>query len=68
MSSVRVLPAELNISAFPQCSATGNQMYVLGMSSLVYATGHIKDLMPLIEKRRGLSPSGRGFLLVSFIM
>ena len=31
----------------------------LGMSSLVYATGHIKDPMPLIEKRRGLSPGGR---------
>ena len=31
----------------------------LGMSSLVYATGHIKDSMPLIEKRRGLSPGGR---------
>ena len=31
----------------------------LGMSSLVYTTGHIKDPMPLIEKRRGLSPGGR---------
>ena len=31
----------------------------LGMSSLVYATGHIKDPMPLIAKRRGLSPGGR---------
>ena len=30
-----------------------------GMSSLVYATGHIKDPVPLIAKRRGLSPSGR---------
>ena len=30
-----------------------------GMSSLVYATGHIKDPVPLIEKRRGLSPGGR---------
>ena len=30
----------------------------LGMSSL-YATGHIKDPVPLIEKRRGLSPGGR---------
>ena len=25
----------------------------------VIATGHIKDPMPLIEKRRGLSPGGR---------
>ena len=25
----------------------------------VYATGHIKDPVPLIEKRRGLSPSGQ---------
>ena len=31
----------------------------LGMSSLVYATGHIKDPVPLIEKRRGLSLGGR---------
>ena len=30
-----------------------------GMSSLVYATGHIKDPVPLIAKRRGLSPGGR---------
>ena len=29
------------------------------MSSLVYATGHIKDPVPLIEKRRGLSAGGR---------
>ena len=31
----------------------------LGMSSLVYATGHIKDPVPLIDKKRGLSPGGR---------
>ena len=31
----------------------------LGMSSLVYATGHIQDPVPLIEKRRGLPRSGR---------
>ena len=31
----------------------------LGMSSLVYATGHIKDPVPLITKRRGLSLGGR---------
>ena len=31
----------------------------LGMSSLVYATGDIKDSVPLIDKRRGLSPGGR---------
>ena len=31
----------------------------LGMSSLVYVTGHIKDPVPLIAKRRGLSPGGR---------
>ena len=29
------------------------------MCSRVYATGHIKDPVPLIEKRRGLCPSGR---------
>ena len=31
----------------------------LGMSSLVYATGHIKDPVPFIDKIKGLSPSGR---------
>ena len=31
----------------------------LDMYCHVYATGHIKDPMPLIEKRRGLSPGGR---------
>ena len=31
----------------------------LGMSSLVYATGQIKDPVPLIERRWGLSPGGR---------
>ena len=31
----------------------------LGMSSRVYATGHIQDPVPLIEKSRGLSPGGR---------
>ena len=31
----------------------------LGMSSRVYATGRIKDPVPLTEKRRGLSPGGR---------
>ena len=30
-----------------------------GMSSLFYATGHIKDPVPLVEKSRGLSPGGR---------
>ena len=31
----------------------------LGMSSLVYATRYIKDPVPLIAKRRGLSPGSR---------
>ena len=56
--SVRVPPAELNISAFPPVLRDW-EIKGLGMSSLVYATGHIKDPMPLIEKRRGLSPGGR---------
>ena len=58
MLSVRVPPTELNISAFPPVLRD----WVIkgpGMSSLVYATGHIKDPVPLIEKRRGLSPCGR---------
>ena len=29
------------------------------MSSRVYATGYIKDPVPLIEKRRASSPGGR---------
>ena len=56
--SVRVPPTELNISAFPPVLRDW-EIKGLGMSSLVYATGHIKDPVPLIEKRRGLSPGGR---------
>ena len=49
---------ELNILAFP--SVLHNWVIKgLGMPSLVYATGHIKDPVPLIEKRGGLSPGGR---------
>ena len=49
---------ELNISAPPPVL---RNWVIKGicMSSLVYATGHIKDPVPLIEKRRGLSPGGR---------
>ena len=50
--------AELNISAFPPVLRDWVTKG-LGMSSFVYATGHIKDPVPLIKKRRGLSPSGR---------
>ena len=56
--SFRVPPAELNISAFPPVLHDW-VIKGLGMSSLVYATGHIKDPVPLIGKRRGLSPGGR---------
>ena len=42
MLSVRVPPAELNISAFPPVLRDW-VIKGLGMSSLVYATGHIKD-------------------------
>ena len=56
--SVRVPPAELNISAFPPVLRHW-VIKGLGMFSLVYATGHIKDPMPFIDKRRGLSPGGR---------
>ena len=57
MLSVRVL-AGLNISVSPPvlCDWVTKG---LGMSSLVYVTGHIKDPVTLIEKRRGLSPGGR---------
>ena len=37
----------------PSAPQLGNQLF------LVYATGHIKDPVPLIKKRRGLSPGGR---------
>ena len=47
-------------------SISSNEGYItclvikgFGMSSLVYATGHIKDPVPLVEKSRGLSPGGR---------
>ena len=56
--SVRVPPVELNISAFPPVLRDW-VIKGLGMSSLVYATGHIKDPVPLTAKRRGLSPGGR---------
>ena len=58
MLSVRFPPAELNISAFPPVLRDW-VIKGLGMSSLVYATGHIKDPVPLIAKRRGLCPGGR---------
>ena len=38
------------------------------MSSLVYATGNIKDPVPLIEKRRGLSPGGRFPPIVLYVL
>ena len=56
--SVRVSPVELNISAFPPVLRDW-VILGLGMSSFVYATGHIKDPVPLIERRSGLSPGGR---------
>ena len=56
--SVRVPPAELNISAFPPVLRDW-VIKGLGMSSLVYETGHMKDPVPLIAKRKGLSPGGR---------
>ena len=59
--SVRVPPAELNISAFHPVLRDW-VIKGLGMSSLVNATGHIKDPVPLIAKRRGLSPGGRCFI------
>ena len=52
------LTAELNIWAFPPV-LRDRVIEGLGMSNLVYATGDIKDPVPLIDKRRGLSPSGR---------
>ena len=58
MLFVRVPPAELNISAFPPVLRNWVNKG-LGMSSRVCETEHIKDPVPLIEKRRGLSPGGR---------
>ena len=60
MLSVRVPPAELNISATPPPPVLRDWVTKgIGMSSLVYATGHIKDPVPLIAKGMGLSPGGR---------
>ena len=60
MLSVRVPPAELNISVSPPPPVLRDWVIKgLGMSSLIYATGHIRDPVPLIEKRRGLCPGGR---------
>ena len=47
----------LNISVFPPVLRDW-VIKGLGMYSRVYATGHIKDPVPLIKKRRGLSPGG----------
>ena len=58
MLSVGVL-AGLNISVSPPVLRDWVIKLGLGMYSHVYATGHIKDPVPLIEKRRGLSPGGR---------
>ena len=58
MLSVQVSLVELNTSAFPPVLRDW-VIKGLGMSSHVYATGHIKDPMPLTKKRRGLSPGGR---------
>ena len=52
------VPHKLNISAFPPVLGD----WVIkgpGMSSRACVTGHIKDSVPLIEKRRVLSPGGR---------
>ena len=57
MLSGRVL-AGLNISVFPPVLRDW-VIKGLGMYSRVYVTGHIKDPVPLIKKRRGLSPGGR---------
>ena len=42
----------------PSAPRLGNQRPWY-MSSLVYSTGPIHDPVPLIERRRGLSPGGR---------
>ena len=54
----RVPLAELNISA---STPVPHDWVIkgLGIFSWVCTTGHIKDPVPLIEKRRGLSPGGR---------
>ena len=57
MLSVRVLTG-LNISVSPPVLCDW-VIKGLGMYSRIYATGHIKDAMPLIKKRRGLSPGGQ---------
>ena len=52
-------PGTVSLFDFPPSAPRLGIIKGLGMSSLVYATGHIKDPVPLVEKRRGLSPGGR---------
>ena len=63
--SVRVPPAELNISTFPPMLHNW-VIKDLGMSSRVYATGHIKIPCHLLKREEDCLPVV-GFLLVSFI-
>ena len=57
---VRIPPGTVSFFEFPPPPVLRDWVIKgLGMSSLVCATGHIKDPVPLIEKRRGLSPGGR---------
>ena len=58
MLSVRVPLAELNTSAFPPLLCDW-VIKGLSMYNRVCATGHVKDPMPVIKKRKGLSPGGR---------
>ena len=57
MSAVRIclVPQHFN---FPLWSMTAS-IKGLGMSSPVFATGHIKDPLPLIENSMALCPGGR---------
>ena len=57
MFSVQVPLTELNTLAFLQVPHNW-VIRGLSMSSCVCVTGHKKDPVPLIEKRRGLSPGG----------
>ena len=53
-----LLLAQRVLAKYLKFKGNMNTIY-LGMYSRVYATGHIKDPVPHIEKRRGLSPGGR---------
>ena len=60
--AIGLRPSCEKYSTFPGVRAVVHDCLVmkcLGMSSRVYATGHIKDPRSLVERSRALCPGGR---------